>query len=160
MQEKQSGPEIFILWIFISLYSFSSVSLYVCPKLLILAVEVIVLATIQNSSSSKVFWLRYWNVYNCCFLCLGATGWKFLAKLFACWRNNFVQNLILWAPLDFKESCRRKTSFLREMSVECSSLALSLWELIQWVPKFPVNKDLPNPGAQRSISPDYCQTEN
>lgn len=76
IQEKQNGPESFVLWAFITLRSFSAISLYVYPKWLILAIEVIVLATIQNSSSSNLFQLRCWNVYNCSVfsLCLELVG--------------------------------------------------------------------------------------
>lgn len=87
-QEKKSGLEF--LRLLITLQSFPPIFLCVCPKCLISVTEAIMLATIQNSSSSNIFRLRYWSVYTCSSQSLGGAGWKLLAEIFYCWRKSFL----------------------------------------------------------------------
>lgn len=136
------------------------------PKCLISVTEAVMLATIQNSSSSNVFQHRYWNVYTCSSQSLGGAGWKLLPEsLFCCWRKSFFfLESGSMGTTKFQGRLEEENKFLWEMFVYPFLLISHWFWSFGWswqVAKHMDNrKDFQDPGLKGSILPDYCETYN
>lgn len=124
----------------------------VCP---ILAIEVIVLANLWNSSSSNVFQLIYWNVYNCSVSSL----WVELAEVFSrivLFRIWFCGYHLVSRKVGEEKHKFSERNFSSPIFAYMS-LALTLWELI--FQGFQTIEKISRIMILWGILPDYCQTE-
>lgn len=143
---------------------FSPIFLCLCPKCLISVIEVIMLATLQNSSSSNVFQLSYWNVYICSSQSLGGAGWKLLTVILLLEKKHFLESDSVGTSRFQGRMEKENISFLWEMFVY-PFLLISHWLWLfgssWWVANLMDNgKDFHDPGLKGSILSAHCQTEN